>query len=594
MSLDNVKLHLIESLDDVEQFIQWMRDKQDLPIAVDTESTGFFWHGSDHIRLAQIGDDIHGWAMDWSRWAGLFASAIALHSGPIDMMNAPFDWSFLAKEGVKLDRRRTRDVGVMSHVLEPHMSRALKNQSSRHIDPRAAAGQDELQKAFHESGWNWATVPIDFPGYWSYAALDTVLTSRLSEHHRQRISEQDSYAAYDLENAVQWVMRDCAAYGAHIDLEYVSKNYAKFTTYCDAVEKWCVAEYGIKPGSNQAVIRILSEAGFEFSKATKSGAIALDADVLRGISHPLAIQVLQRRQLQKLASTYLKFYIENADSNSLIHPSINCLGARTSRMSMDHPNLQNLPLASENNHGARVIRNCICARPGHTLLMCDQDQIEMRGLAIQSKDRGLIAAFHTDEDFFVNLARSIYQDGSIIKSDPRRRVTKNVGYAKIYGAGLQKMSLMSGVPIEQIKFTDDGFNNFFPGVREFQNQIFNEAMERKISEGVAYTVCPLTNRRHYADPGKEYALVNYRIQGWAAAFFKTKLLELDAAGLGQYLIAAVHDEVILDVPNEDVRDAVHTLRNIMNDNKTYPVPISASVSYGQRWGEKKEWSDEAI
>lgn len=258
---------------------------------------------------------------------------------------------------------------------------------------------------------------------------------------------------------------------------------------------------------------------------------------------------------------------------------------------MDHPNLQNLPRSSENNPAATVVRNCISARDGHTMLFCDFDQIEMRGLAIMSGDPGLVAAFASPEDFFVTLARSVYQDDAITKKDERRRVTKNVGYAKIYGAGVAKMALTAGVPLAQARYANDGFDSLYPGVREFQDLVYREAMQRRSNEGVAYTTCPLTGRRHVADPGKEYALVNYKIQGWAATLLKTKALELDAAGLGPYIVAPVHDELILDVPNDLVRDAVHTLQAIMNDDKQFPVPITSSVSYGQRWGEKKEWTN---
>jgi DNA polymerase-1 len=96
-----------------------------------------------------------------------------------------------------------------------------------------------------------------------------------------------------------------------------------------------------------------------------------------------------------------------------------------------------------------------------------------------------------------------------------------------------------------------------------------------------------------ADTNKIYALLNYLIQGSAAELFKLKLMELDAAGLGQWMVVPVHDEVVLDVPNEHVNEAVATLRSVMNDVTTYAVPITASVSYGQRWGSKEPWPGEA-
>ena len=589
MSLDDVKIRLVISVQDASQFIEWIIANREEPIAVDTEGTGFYWHSGDYMRLAQVGDATYGWAFDWKKWGGLFGAALADHRGPIDMMNSKFDWSFLANEGVELEKRRIRDVGVMSHILEPHLSRALKNQAARHVDPRARASQGVLEQAFHENGWTYATVPIDFPGYWFYGGLDTVLTRRVADHHLPLVMEQAPYA-YEVENEYQWVAQKMEAHGMPIDLDYTRECHTKFTRYCQDVERWCVAEYGIKPGSNQAVVQILADAGFEFTKATQAGAVALDAEVLGGIDHPLARAVLKRRQLQKMASTYLSFYLENTQADGCVHPTINTLGTRTSRCSMDHPNGQNLPRKSEANPAATVVRNCVAARPGHTLLMCDFDQIEMRGLAIMSEDPGLIAAFATPDDFFVTIARNIFRDPHLVKADPRRQPTKNSMYAKIYGAGLAKQAVTAGVPIEQMRYVNDQLNAAYPGIERFSRRTFDEAMRRKTEEGIGYTLCPLTQRRHYADPGKEYALVNYKIQGWAAVLFKLKQLELDNAGLGEYMVAPVHDEIILEVPDPELEDAVHVLRKIMNDTTSFSVPITASVSYGQRWGEKREWS----
>jgi DNA polymerase I-like protein with 3'-5' exonuclease and polymerase domains len=135
------------------------------------------------------------------------------------------------------------------------------------------------------------------------------------------------------------------------------------------------------------------------------------------------------------------------------------------------------------------------------------------------------------------------------------------------------------------------FDAMFAEVPRFQRDVINTAMGRRQQEGVAYVRSPLTGRKHVADRNKEYALTNYLIQGLAAELFKMKVLEVDASGLGQWLTMLVHDEVVLDVPNEHVVDAVHTLELIMNDTAILdPVPVSASVSFGLRWGSKQDWN----
>jgi DNA polymerase-1 len=260
---------------------------------------------------------------------------------------------------------------------------------------------------------------------------------------------------------------------------------------------------------------------------------------------------------------------------------------------MSEPNLQNLPRASEKNRGAQVIRNCITARPGHTMLFCDFSQIEMRILAWLSHDVNMARAFTTEGDFFVNLARQVYLDEGIDKKHPLRQRIKNVGYAKIYGAGTEKLAITAGITQLQVRETLAAFDSSFPGVRAYQDRIGREALELRAETGQAYATCPLTGRRHPSDKGKEYSLVNYVIQGAAAALFKMKLIELDHAGLGQWMVAPVHDEIILDVPNAHVEEAAQILMRVMNDYQILaPVPVEAEVSYGFRWGEKKGWDVE--
>lgn len=592
--LDGVKLHFVDTFDDARKLWDWANSSlgADGPLGVDTETTGFKWHGRDYARTVQVGDRVHGWVIPVDTWWGLFVDLVRNHRGPLDLMNAKFDFPFLRKRGVELDRSRIRDVGVMAHVNEPHMSRALKNQAKRHVDARANALQFKLDETMRANGWGWDTVPVNLPIYWMYSGLDPVLTRHLSDFHLPRVMAT-APRAYEIENAFQWVALDMETYGVHVDVTYAREYYDKFTAYCEEVERWCKAEYNIKPGSNAAVVEVLSRAGFQFSKATKSGAVSLDSEVLEGIDHPLAQQVLLRRQLQKIASTYLRFYVENADADGLIHPSINTLGARTSRMSMSDPNMQNLPVRG-NNPGVKIARNSITARPGHVMLFCDFDQIEMRLLAGFSRDQGLIDAFLDPEDFFVVIARNIFGDPTLVKSDPRRQPTKNSMYAKIYGAGLAKQAATAGVTIEQMRFVNDSLNTKYPGIESYAQRIFREAFEFKAAEGTSFAVCPITGRRHPADPGKEYALVNYLIQGAAAVIFKMKLLELHAAGLGRWMVAPVHDEIILDVPVEHVPDVVAALQAIMNDDQLLPVPISSSVAWGYRWGEKREWDGDAI
>lgn len=593
MSLENVKLRLVDSIDEAYAFKQWLGerhgDNSDV-LGLDSETTGLNTR-TDVLRLVQIGDEVTGWAIPWQMWGGVAREALTQWEGSWVLHNAPFDGSFFDREGIKIPHGKIFDTRPMFHVLDPTFSTALKNLAGKHIDPRAKAMQDDLDDAIGKhGGWTWATVPIEFQKYWSYGALDPVLTKRLFNIAHPKLLADGSIAAYELEAEVQWIIRQMSHNGAHVDRAFAAMMMEKFSIYCADVAKWVKDKYGVSPGSNPGVIQALQAEGVEFTKLTKGGALSLDKEVLDSIDHPLADTIRTYRQFQKVSSTYLSHIVHEADADDLVHPDINPLGARTSRMSMAHPNLQNLPRSSEHNPAGNTVRNCYTTRYGDDgiLIFCDFDQIEMRGLAHMSGDTGLKQAFISEGDFFVNLARQVFRDDTIEKKDPRRQVTKNVGYGKIYGAGIAKLALTARISQEQAAAAMYAFDASFPGVRAFQNRVQQVALERKKAEGVGYVRSPLTQRRHPADDGKEYALVNYLVQGIAAEIFKMKIIELNNAGLGQFMTLPVHDEIILDVPKDNAPDVLDQLKGIMNDESILSVPITAGIATGTRWGSKQD------
>jgi DNA polymerase-1 len=582
--LDDVELTLVNNMAAVERLRSWLGNRRPInALGLDTE-TGGFDRRRDALRLVQVGDGKHGWAIPWDRWGGVFEDIVKLWDGKWILHNAPFDISFLDREGVVIPRHKIDDTMTLARINEPLFSMALKSQAARHID--AASGG--LQAELAGTKWTWANVPIDYGPYWQYGALDPVLTYKLFEHHYPIAMAQAS-KAYDLELAVQWVTQRMERYGAHVDREFSKQKMDDFIAYCVSVEKWCWNTYGVKPGSNQAIAEILRRDGHDLIKQTAKGATSLDADVLEDIDHPLAKAVLQRRQLQKLASTYLKHFVDDADENDLLHPSINTLGAKTSRMSISDPSAQNLPRHGTSKAGDTVRSAWTTRYDDGAMLMCDFSQIEARLMAHYAADQGMISAFTSGGDFFVNLARTIFQDDTITKKDPRRQIVKNATYADLYGAGTRKFALTAGISEQAAREFMQRRNSLYPGVKRFQDTIGQLAAQRQMETGEAFVNSPFTGRRYVAEAGRAYALVNYVTQGGAAEIMKMKIVEMDAAGLGNWMVIPVHDEILMDVPGEHVRDAAETVRKIMNDDTLLSVPITAEVSYGKSWGSKTDW-----
>ena len=595
--LSDVQLHFVNSVEMANKLMAWLGERREGSVAVDTETTGLSVQ-TDYVRLAQLGDGMQGWAIPWERWGGVFEEAMKKYEGPVVGHNLPqFDAPMLRKEGIDIPRHRSSDTRLMSHVIEPTYSTALKNLCARHVDRRAAVMQSQLHTQLvdgkSKEGWTWATVPVDYQPYWAYGALDTVLTARLEPILADKVRAAGAWDAYQLELAAAYVVETMESNGLAVDRPYAAAAHKSFTEQAEEMAMTCYSQYGFKPTQNAAIIQYLITQGYEFTKGTASGAISLDKDVLAGVSHPLAALVLSHRQLSKLSTTYIRHFLElTSDIDPILHYRINSVGARTGRMTMQGPSLHNLPRHSETNQNAITVRNCLIPRsPDSTLLMIDFDQIEMRILTHLTQDPAMMAAVNDPAvDIFTSMARMLHHDSTIQKKDFRRQTMKNAAYAINYGAGAEKFATTAGIPASEGREMYNQVGLTFPGIQQMSDMVRNVALSRLRDDGVAYVRSPLTGRIHPAEDDKLYTLVNYLIQGVAGEILKIKLVELDNAGFGPYVCLPVHDEVIFDAPREGIADFTRAALAVLNDSSMLSVPITSAASLGDRWGEKQDYA----
>ena len=576
--LDQVKVHLVNTIADAIEMMTWLGERRPV-LAIDTETTGFSAY-ADKLRLVQIGDAMHGWAIPWDQWGGVFLDAMRNYTGPITFHNSAFDARFLSVHTPwEIPWHRTHDTMIMAHVLDPTQKVGLKPLSDRFVDRRASAGEYLLKEAFAKNKWDWATVPIEFGPYWEYGALDTVLTARLWEQFRADIRYPQ---VYELEMGVRRVVSSMEDAGSPIDVDYCHQKYNALSEYVEQTRQWWKDTYDLSIGSSQQLVRFFEGLGANIDRFTQSGAKSMDKAMLRVLAKefPLANNVLQYKKAEKLSGTYFKnFLSKNVDG--VLHPSIRTLGARTGRMSMTDPALQTLP------KGEPLVRDAFIPREGEVLLSADYDQIEMRLMAHFSRDPGLAAAFAGETDFFVGLARQVFNDSTINKDDQRRSIVKGVAYGKAYGAGVAKMAETAGLRENVMRPSVDAFDASYPGVKRFQEEVGAIGQKREREEGVGYVMTPF-GRRLPADTDRTYTLVNYLLQSHAAEILKRALLNLDNAGLGGAMLLPVHDEVIFSVPADSVEEASRTIRECMEiTDGTYAVPLTVGVEGPyDRWGTK--------
>lgn len=593
--LSDIQLHRITSVDDAQECLRWLSTRD--MIGLDTESTGLDKQ-HDRVRLVQIGDSQQGWVMSVFHWAGLIQEIIDKFTGQYVLHNAVFDISMLRNSGITPPQQHLiNDTRLMAHVLESTGPLGLKPLAAMHIDKRLGLAQIELNDFMRENKWTWATIPIDNRLYWTYAALDPVLTMRLAEVLLPRV-KKEAPRSYDLEMAVSFVCAKMEDHGVRVDREYTQKFADELDDFINKATDWCWSNYNFSPGSSDKIIDQLLRDNVPLIRKTKSGAkYSLDKEVLASIEHPLAETVLKRRQAQKIRSTYLSSYLDlTSYDDKYIHPSINTIGGRdrspmesggtsgvrTGRMSMSDPNLQNVPKRTK--EGSRI-RNCFVPSDGNVWVSCDAEQIEMRILAHLSQDPKLIQAFQEEGDFFTNMGKDLFHDPNFSQDNPKRQFVKNGGYAKIYGAGMGKFAITAGVSEEEAHKFISAFDRTFKKVPEFINKVQEVARERLRTENSSYVRSPLTQRKLTTEFGYEYKLVNYLIQGMGAEVLKQKIVEADNAGLTEYMVFPVHDELDFDVPEDKVDDFRSTLYKTVNDNDLFSVPLTWSTSSGTRWGD---------
>lgn len=604
MGLENTKLHLVQSAQDCADLMTWLGERRESNVvAIDLETGEHAgqpktdalsaYHGK--IRLAQIGDENHGWAIPWEEWSGIFYQAMHAWEGHVITHNVAFEGKWLSKQSRwDFPWHRVDDTMIAAAIINPLESVALKTLTSKYIDRRAAAMQQGLDVAMTKGGWTWGTVPINLREYWAYGALDTVLTVRLWQHLRKDVEGDGQFAKiYDLEMATRRICTKMEMNGARVDLEYSQKKHDQLRDYAEQVKAWGKSKYKCSIASNAQLVRVFEKLDIPIVGRTPSGGKSADKDELKRIvrdhagteAGSLAEQVLLMRKADKLSGTYFANILSD-HNDGLIHASIRTLGARTGRMSISSPGpaLQTLPKSDKTVRAAFIARG-----DDEVLISSDLDQVEFRMTAGLSGDENLIGLFNRCDreggDAFTEILRDVYDDPSLQKSDPRRRLIKGVVYGKLYGAGVNKMALTAGVPDAQMKAVVDAFDSSYPGVKQLSAKVEDAGVRREREEGQAYILTP-TGRRLPSDEGKVYTLTNYLVQGGAAEVFKKDILKCDAAGLTPYLVVPVHDELVLSVPEKDVKDVMPVLQECMTTREGWAVPLTAGLSGpGQNWAE---------
>jgi DNA polymerase-1 len=601
MLREDMTLHFVDNMAELRSFYDWLNKGPHPVMGIDTETTGLKIYQTEdltsiggevpfHCRMIQVGDETAGWAFPTDpmlNWSGPVLEFMNAYDGIWVAHNIAYDAQVL-KQHFNFDFpwERTHDTMIMAQMLRPQQSAALKKITQELIDPRAADMQSRLDYDMKQGDWGWADIPYEIPSYGLYSALDPVLAVEL--WHKLR-ADQLFPESFDLEMSALRIAIGMAHRGVRVDLEYSERKYYEIMEYVERSRKWAKDNLQINIGSTVQLSRWFLNNGAELTAKTNSGSYKMDKDVLRSIAlngnstvKPIAEFVQNVKNQEKMANTYLLNFA-NFSTKGVLHPNIKTMGAQTSgRMSITDPAMQTLP------KGDKLIRRAIIPNENEVFISADEDQMEFRIFAVLSGDQALIDLFNhadaTGGDPFTNIGKQIYQDDSFVKSDPRRRLVKSSVYGRLFGAGVAKQADTAGVDKEVMQKISDDMEAMYPGFISLPLSIQREVtntVDPKTGYGYVDTI--FTHRRIPVPGDKVYRGTNYRIQGSGSEMLKLNMVKMANAGLEQYMKLPIHDEVLLSVPPEDVKDVMPVLEECMT-TRGYSVTFKAGSEYkGTSW-----------
>jgi DNA polymerase-1 len=513
------------------------------------------------------------------------------------LQNAKFDAQILQRYGLEIDGYD--DTMLMSYALDAgnhgHGMDALaqKYLSHKPIPIKELLGSGKSQITFDQ-------VPIEKAT--EYAAEDADVTLRLYKHLRPRLVTDHMVAVYEgTERPLVGVLRAMEAEGVRVDRAVLSRLSGEFAQKMAAMEAEIFEQAGetFNIASPKQLGEILfDKMGLEGGKKTKTGAWGTGADVLEGLAANgigLAQLVLDWRGLAKLKSTYTDALPEfiNPDTQR-IHTSYSLAATTTGRLSSSEPNLQNIPIRTEDG---RRIRTAFIAADGHQLVSADYSQIELRVLAHMADIEALKSAFLNGDDIHAMTASEMFNVPMAEMTPEVRRRAKAINFGIIYGISAFGLANQLGISRAEASDYIKAYFEKFPGIKDYMEHVKAEAK----AQGYVSTLfgrkvhVPEINAKIPARKAfAERAAINAPIQGTAADIIRRAMIQmpaaLQAAGLPEAkMLLQVHDELIFEAPTKMCEKLIETVKTTMQNacapRLSLSVPLLVDAQAANNWEE---------
>ncbi len=440
-----------------------------------------------------------------------------------------------------------------------------------------------------------------------YAAADADMPLRLRAQQEGELRAKNLWPLFEqVEMPLVTVLMDMELAGVLLDVPFLRQMGASLDKQLHKLERAIVdlagSDFNINSPQQLAEVlfgklRLKAPSG----RKTATGRVSVAQDVLDSMAgqHPIIEQILEQRQLSKLKSTYVDALPALANPQTgRIHTSYNQVGTVTGRISSSEPNLQNIPIRTELG---RQVRRAVIAAPGHVLVAADYSQVELRILAHISGDPGLKEAFARGEDIHASTAAAIFSVPLAQVTSEYRRIAKSINFGLAYGQGAFGLAQTTGLPQSEAQKFIDAYFKRFARVRDY----IEETKRKAAAEGYVETL--LGRRRYFgilqsrdndqrtqiARRAAEREAINMPIQGTAADIIKVAMINLhhrlaaQDAGLKAKMILQVHDELVLEAPEDKAEKVMAIVREEMENACRLDVPLRVDAKAGKNWDETK-------
>jgi len=508
------------------------------------------------------------------------------------LQNNKYDRQILRNEGIRL-AGVTRDTMLMAYVLEAGQAvsmdkLALKYLGHECVSFASIAGKGVKQITFDLIGIEEAA---------KYAAEDAEVTLRLCHKFEEKLAEHIKRHD-EIELPLSFVLADMEWNGAYIDVTQLHTLSTKFGERIDGLQtkifEAAGQEFNIQSPKQLGVL-LFEALGIEGGKKTKSGQWATGQEVLEKLAaaHEVPRLILEVRGLSKLKSTYTDALQKLVNKKTdRVHTSYNQAVTTTGRLSSTNPNLQNIPIRSEEG---REIRKAFVAEAGNTLIAADYSQIELRLMAHFSGDANLKQAFADGLDIHAATAASVNQIPLEKVTGEQRRQAKAVNFGILYGMSAFGLAKQLGVSRGEAKAFIEAYFAQYPTVQTFMDETLEKARQQGYVEtllGHRVQVSDINSSNGMQKAYAERTAINAPLQGSAADIIKVAMVNLQprlqAAFPQARLIMQVHDELIVECALDDEGQVAVLIKQEMETAVKLDVPLIADIGTGTSWFESHQ------